>query len=587
VKIAETLPSDRRWRLVAWVGLVVVSAMCLSRLSGFGLADPDEGRYAEIPREMIKLGDWINPHLAYVDYFEKPPLLYWLVALSFRVFGASEWAARLVPAGAGILGVVLTHALGLRLFGRRAAVLAAAILITSPLYFALSQVLVTDMLLTACMTATLLALHQVHAGTHKRPWSVAAAVCAALGVLAKGPVALLIPGLTVLAFQLFRRDGTSVRALVTPWPIVTFVAVATPWFVAVSLAHPDFPYFYLVHENIGRLWSSEAGHPEPLAYYVPVLLGGFFPWTILVALLAGTKRSRAAARALASDGGLLLVLWSAIVVVAFTAVRAKLSPYVLPAFPAFALLLGGWLDRLLDDPVLPSLVSRFAGCVCIVGAVMVVARIVLAVAPAWSDALLHLNSGSPQAFVSAGTILALAMLATGLPSVQQRRVERSGSLAAVLLVAAGAACGQVAAVGARGVLETSRNVALAIEAIRAPGDTVIAYRQIMQGLFFYTGDRVIQVDGAGVYGELQFGAASAPDAADYFWIGRRRLREQWQSGHRVFIVVENEREDELTRFLDPPAHVLVRDDHRAVLVNFPPVASAAADRRHARTGPVS
>ena len=121
--------SDRRARLLGWAGLVAVCAMCLSRLAGFGLADPDEGRYAEIPREMIELRDWITPHLGYVNYFEKPPLLYWLVGLAFRVFGTSEWAARLVPACAGIVGVILTHALGVRLFGRRAALLAGAILI--------------------------------------------------------------------------------------------------------------------------------------------------------------------------------------------------------------------------------------------------------------------------------------------------------------------------------------------------------------------------------------------------------------------------------------------------------------------------
>jgi len=432
------------------------------------------------------------------------------------------------------------------------------------------------MLLTACMTGTLLALHQVRVARHHSIWAIAAAVSTALGVLAKGPVALLIPGVTAVAFQLLRRDGSSLRPLLSPWPVVAFVAVAVPWFVAVSFAHPDFPYFYVVHENIGRLWTSGVGHPEPLAYYVPVLLGGFFPWTILVALLAATERGRAAARGLASDPGLLLVLWSAIVIGIFTAAHAKLSPYVLPAFPAFALLLGGWLDRLLDDPALPPILSRFARCVCVIGATMIGVRIALAVVPAWWDALLHVNSGSPQAFVSAGTLLALAMLVTGVPSVRQRDVERWGSLATLLLLAAGAACGQVAAVGARGALETSRNVALAIEAIRAPGDTIVAYRQIMQGLFFYTGDRVIQVDGAGVYGELQLGASSAPDASDYFWVGKRRLTERWRSGQRVFIVMENEREEEVTRFLDPPARVLARDDHRVVLVNFSPVTMAAA-----------
>ena len=567
---------DRRSSLLGWAGLIVVSAMCLSRLAGFGLAEPDEGRYAEIPREMIELRDWITPHLGYVNYFEKPPLLYWLVGLSFRVFGTSEWAARLVPACAGIVGVIVTHALGVRLFGRRAALLAGAILITSPLYFALSQVLVIDMLLTLCTTGTLLAVHQCHATRNKHAWSIAAAACAALGVLAKGPVALVMPGLVALAFLMQRRDRATLRALASPWPTVVFVAIAMPWFVLVSLSHPDFPYFFLVHENLNRLWSSTVGHPEPFGYYLPVLLGGFFPWTMLVGLLWATHRGRAAARGMAPGPVLFLSLWGGIVVAIFTLARAKLSPYVLPAFPAFALLLGGWLDRALDDPALLRTLTRFARCVAVIAAAVVVMRLALGVVSTSWQASLHGNSGNPQAFLSGGTMLALAMLSAAIPVVRRRNIERIGNLGTLLLLIAGVACGQVAAVGARGALETSRNVALAVDAIRGPGDTVVAYGKVMQGLSFYTAERVIQAARNGMFGELQFGASSAPDATDFFWIGRRPLSERWRSGPRMFIVTEDDCEAGLAALLDPPPRVLARDGSRVVLVNFSPVSREAA-----------
>ena len=565
--------TDRRVRAMAWAGLVAVCAMCLSRLAGFALADPDEGRYAEIPREMLELRDWITPHLGYVNYFEKPPLMYWLVGLSFRLFGTSEWAGRLVPAGAAIVGVAVTHALGLRLFGRRAALLAGAILITSPLYFGLSQVLVIDMLLTACTTATLLALHQVRVARAKGAWAILSAACAAFGVLAKGPVGLVIPALTVLVFAALRRDRATLRAVFAPWPIFVFVAIVMPWFVAVSLAHPEFPYFFLVHENVDRLWSSAVGHPEPLAYYVPVVLGGFFPWTILVAVIAATDRGRAAARVMAPDAVLFLAVWAGIVIGIFTLARAKLSPYVLPAFPAFALFLGGWLDRLVDDPVLPAILSRFARCLAVVAAAVVAARVALGSAPASWQAVLHTASGTPRAFLSGGTKLALAMLVASAPLVRRRDIDRVGALGALVLLFGGTASGQLAAIGARGALETSRSVALAVDALRAPDDLVVVYGKIMQGVFFYTQGRVIQAEPDGVYGELQLGASSAPDAADFFWRGKRQLSERWGSGRHMFIVTEHDGAKSLATFLDPPPRVVAHDGSRVVLVNFSPLRS--------------
>jgi 4-amino-4-deoxy-L-arabinose transferase-like glycosyltransferase len=568
--------SDRRASFLEWAGLAAVCAMCLSRLAGFGLADPDEGRYAEISREMIELHDWVIPHLAYVNYFEKPPLLYWLVGLSFRLFGMSEWAARLVPACAAIGGVVLSYALGVRLLGRRGALLGAAILITSPLYFALSQVLIIDMLLTLCVSAMLAAIYQAHVAREKRRWAVAAAVAAGLGVLAKGPVALALPGLIALAFLRIRRDGLTIRAVLAPWPILVFAAIAVPWFALIARQHTDFPAFFFLRENLYRFATSQVGHPESPYYYVPVVLGGFFPWTLLVVLMGATASGRAAARRMPPDAVLFLSLWAAIVIGIFTLARAKLSPYVLPAFPALALLLGGWLDRALDDPALPRTLIRFARGVAGIAAAILVLRLGVSVLPAFVPAMLHRDCGNPQAFLFGGTMLALAMLPAAALAIRRRDVERVGGFGVLVLLIIGVACGEVAAIGGRSALDTSRNLALAVEEHRAPGDIVVAYDKVMQGLFFYTQSRVVQFDSEGAYGELQFGASSAHDRADFFWTGERRLSQRWRSGRHMFIVTGQECEQSLAASLDPAPEILARDGNRVVLVNFLTASSEAA-----------
>src|SRR5262245_10912358 len=149
--------SPRARRVLSAALFVLLAILYLGRLGGFPLQDPDEGRYAEIPREMLEQGDWITPRLNYVEYFEKPPLFYWLVAIAFRTFGTSEGAARLVPALSGLACIGVTYALGRRLFGRRAALVAAATLATAPLFFLFSQTLIIDMLLTLMLTTCLAA----------------------------------------------------------------------------------------------------------------------------------------------------------------------------------------------------------------------------------------------------------------------------------------------------------------------------------------------------------------------------------------------------------------------------------------------
>ena len=176
-----------RQRAFALIAVALLLAMYLSRIGGFVLQDPDEGRYAEIPREMIESGDWVTPKLFYVKYFEKPPLLYWLTAISFETFGVSEGSARLVPALSGLASIFLTFLLGVRLCGRRAAWIGSGMLATMPLFFALSQAILIDMLLTACMTATMLGVYAAHTAEDKRRWALAGRAVGRAGRARQGP----------------------------------------------------------------------------------------------------------------------------------------------------------------------------------------------------------------------------------------------------------------------------------------------------------------------------------------------------------------------------------------------------------------
>ena len=567
--------SRRYADLIALLGLALVMVMFLSRIGGFPLADPDEGRYAEIPREMIELHDWVTPRLNYVKYFEKPPLFYWLVGLSFRAFGMTEWSARLVPALSGLLVVVVTYLLGRSMIGPRGALIASAVLATSPLFFAMSQVVIIDMLLTACMTVALAAAYAAHRSASPLRWAVLAAAATGLGVLAKGPIALLLTGGIVLSFLALRRDGATIGLFLGRRPILVFLAVVAPWFILVSVRNPEFPHFFFVRENFERFASAAVGHPEGPFYYLPVVFGGLFPWTLLAGVLAVHRLGRERLRAIPSDAWLFLGLWGAIEVGFFSLSSAKLAPYVLPAFPAFALLLGGWIDGLLDDePTRAVILPRFIRCLAwLAGLLLAVSLVGLLFAGPIADWLRR-----DRVDVFAANFAVMLFTAALLPlialNLRPRLMAHAGAFATLAVVVIGVGIGLAGAVGGRTITKTARDLAVAIVPEKSPSDLLVAYRKVMPGLSFYTRGRVVQVQ---AYGELDFGAEQSSDEAEFFWDDTERLESEWRSSRRVFIATNRDLEETLAARLDPRPKVLARDGNRVVLVNFAPLRSAARD----------
>lgn len=345
-----TAPARRQEHSLLCPLLVLLAAVVLffSRLDA-PLLEPQEARYAEIPRQMLEQGSpggWMTPVLHGQPYLDKPPLLYWLVMLSYSTFGVHDWAARLVPGAAGCLTVLLLFFWGRRLAGERAALAGALVLCLSARFVYLGRMLTFDVLLSLFVTAALAAAHRALDGGGRRWWLAAGLACG-LGLLTKGPVALALVAGPVLVFAAL--DRRAVRPGWGGWGLFAgaAVAVAAPWYVAAALRHPGFLSDFFWRHNFLR-YAAPFDHVEPPWFYLPGVLLGMLPWTLLLPGLARFlfRHSRRIARQRTSALGFCLLsgLWGLLF---FSLAGCKRAVYVLPALPPLALALGCYLDALL------------------------------------------------------------------------------------------------------------------------------------------------------------------------------------------------------------------------------------------------
>ncbi|WP_129780428.1 phospholipid carrier-dependent glycosyltransferase [Peristeroidobacter soli] len=342
---AAALPAAARVRLQTLLVVASIAALTIVWFAlalGRPLANPDEGRYAEIPREMVLRGDWVTPHLNGVAYLEKPPLQYWATAAVYKFFGEGEWTARVCTMLAAWLNVLLMFLLGRRLWGIRAGVLAAAFLGSTVLHFLMGQILTLDMAFTFLLTAMLCAfcMTQVTRGVAPREsghWMRAAWLLLALAVLTKGIAALVIAGAVLTLYVLWQRDWAVLRTLRPVSGVVIFAVVAGPWFYLVARANPEFLHFFFIEQHFQRYLTDAAQRIEPWWYFIAILAAGTLPWLpqMAGALCNGWRTSHRPGQ---FDARRLLWVWCVFVLVFFSLSNSKLAPYVLPILPPLALL---------------------------------------------------------------------------------------------------------------------------------------------------------------------------------------------------------------------------------------------------------
>ena len=334
-----------RSNLRNWLLLAIFTIAWFCNLGYRHLAKSDEGRYAEIPREMVASGDWLTPRLNGFKYFEKPPLQYWTTAAAFSVFGQTEWAARLWSGLTGFFGVLLVFWFGNRLLGPPVGLYGAAVVASSAIYVSIGHMLTLDMGLTLFMSASVfsiaLAQRDQASEAERRRWMLLAWTAAALAVLSKGLIGIVLPAGAVALYVLVERDWKVLARLHTVSGALLFAAIAAPWFVAVSIVNPEFFRFFFIHEHFERFLTHVHRRDEPAWYFIPVLLAGVLPW--ILSLFPALWRAWRRSPDVTFQPKRFLLLWCVLVFVFFSASGSKLSSYILPIFPALALLIGSAL----------------------------------------------------------------------------------------------------------------------------------------------------------------------------------------------------------------------------------------------------
>jgi 4-amino-4-deoxy-L-arabinose transferase-like glycosyltransferase len=516
-----------RWRVLA--ALLAFLVLWFGLLGLRGLYFPDEGRYAEIPREMLASGDFVTPRLDGFPYFEKPPLQYWLTAAVFAVAGEHAWTARLVPAVAGLAAVVAVLVTVRRLAGRRAGGMAAAMMAGSVGYFLATQFVTLDMLLTALLTCALCAFllaqdARATAADHRRWMLVAWALCA-LAVLTKGLVGLALPMLAIALYVVVSRDVGVLRRLELRRGLLVLLAIAVPWFVLVQLRNPGFAEFFFVREHWQRFTQPLHRRTGPPWYFVPIALVFLAPWLPALAAALARPRTTAPAAPTTFSATRFAWCWAAAIFAFFSVSSSKLPAYIMPALAGVAVAGGIALARDVAAALRITAWSTLALGV-------LVAAVAWPAADGFKVEMLHESYAE-----SAGWLLlaGVVLVATGLLARRQLQDGRPLRALAVLVlgILAGCQAGVVLAHRIDAYFSSERVVRLATGGAR-PFRTDLPFYSVDlfdQTVPFYLGRTVILVK---EQGEVDSGIAAAPQnyIADLATFAQR-----WREGGDAYAVM--------------------------------------------------
>ncbi len=530
---------------------LAVGLLYFSALGTVPLLEPDEGRYAEIPREMLASGDFVTPRLNGVVYLEKPPLYYWGTAASLRLFGQTEFGARWFPAAASVAGVLLTYWMGATLAGWRTGLYSAIVLSTSLYYYVIGRLHTPDMTLAVLLALSIFPGYLALSGrSRSRSPLVLSYGAAGLAFLTKGLVGIVFPLAVLLLWLVFSRRAREVAKVFSLTGVGLFLAVVLPWIVLVQRENPDFLWFFFVHEHVLRYATKIHRHDEPFWYFLPLLLAGFVPWIAFLRRVAVSVRG-AGGGFLPREDLLFLVTWALFIVLFFSFSGSKLPTYIAPVFPPLAVLFGRglvlWVEQE-DGSVRCRFPLALAGTL---------AAVILAV-PAFSR---HGTDPATWAQVCALPV-ALILLWGAVPLfVRRLGTERVVLLSFLLLALFLTSLNRPMALFL-GSYKSVKHLSGSLEGILRPEDVLAQYGTYRQGLVFYTKRRTILVEETG---ELAFGAERAKDRADYF-LSDREFQRLWDSPRRVFCLFKRDAMP-LIREKFPGHRLLYRSDEGILIVN--------------------
>ncbi|MDO4988010.1 MAG: glycosyltransferase family 39 protein [Synergistes sp.] len=512
-----------RSKKFVFIAAVVMLCVYIVPLGSYPLMEPDEGRYAEIPREMIESGNYITPMLNYVKYFEKPAFLYHINAVAFKVLGENEFAARIGTALCAVGGALATAALAAFIYGRAAGIIAGFVTATSLLYFAIGTINITDMPLSFFMTVAFAAFYVAHRKDDKKYYLLFYLSCA-MALLTKGLIGIVLPGAVIFFYILATKQWKLFyKPLYIPG-IILFFAVSVPWFYMVCRDNPDFFRFFFIQEHFLRYATKMHGRYEPFWFFLPMIPAGLLPWTAFLSALFSKK---SVLRSPHTDeeklGGIYLIFWFSVILIFFSFSSSKLIPYIVPCLPPLAVLIGGDAARMINDRswhgfVLPALFVT----TWLLG-------LTLLIYPNFSEYVTFARVWHIS--LKAGLAL-IAMPLLALYFTRRGRKDFEKAICSLIVCAIFFIWGLQ---GIYGIVASERTMKYVAEVIMKDvrsDDTLVSYNEVLQGLSFYTGRRVAVV---GDGGELSYGA-SCPEGKGWFF-SEEEFEKMWLDGDKDYIVV--------------------------------------------------
>ena len=548
---------DRQTLLLFAGVLFAASFFLFFRLGDRAFRNPDEGRYAEVAREIVRSADWMKPTLYGVGYLRKPILFYWLIAASFRMFGENEWAARLVPALASLFGLAAVFWFSFRFFGRKTALFACAILASNLWYLQVGRYLVIDAVFTLFILGCLFSFYLgLHSEKNKNAWFGCFYVSLALAFLAKGLIAIAIPAVSIGAYLVSTgRFLKTLREMRLFLGIPVFLLLAGPWYLLMEVREPGFLKFFFGHEHWLRLVSADFEHQEPWFYYLAVFPLMFLPWVLF---WRPTRQVFArTGRELSDDTALFLGMSIAATLIFFSLSRSKMPTYIFPCLPLGAILLArGWTRWLESRPALGWPENS-------VLALLVVSAIGLMVVPAW--VLERHPNKFPEAVLSNLKVLGGGLLAGAVVCWRSNRRGRTTRFFYSLAAAMG-----LVSLLFTFTMETmnrqysTKAFALYLKDKASAGDEIFIYDH--PGPFydfaFYL-DRDVKL--VGLEGELEF--SRHDPRAEKVSVSREAFSDLLRRDERLYCLIRRSDFKELEERLGLKLNVLMEDPRKVLFIS--------------------
>ncbi|MDR1361614.1 MAG: glycosyltransferase family 39 protein [Holosporaceae bacterium] len=529
-------------------------------------ASPDEGRYVEIPREMVVSGDYITPRLNGLKYFEKPPLFYWLQAAALKAFGLNEVSMRVWLVIFAVWGCLSVFLMGVNVHSPPAGLAASALLATNVMYYAHSRLILIDLLFSTLLSGVLwcffAAFVQKDRPKHREKIIILMYVLCALACLAKGLVGMLLPALTAFLWIMFSKNWKKIPEMLSVYGILAFLLIFLPWHLMVMLKNPDFFHFYFIVEHFLRYTTKIHHRYQPVWFFLPVLLVGLLPWTGFALMAIKDAWTNIRTKGERHLENTFLFCWIFGVLGFFSFSGSKLIPYILPVMQPLALMTGIGIVRSLESTDGNQHFRRAAWlnlalCAIALGSYWMLTTSI-------SDVLQ--NEDASRALNALICILLLSMLVL-LASIGEKysKLSPTNALLAFVFLAANLmwTLHKASCYYQEVRKPSTKSMASFIRLNKMADDLIFCYGYYYQDFPVYLGSTVNVVD---FVGELEFGAAAAPDkkalwTAPEFW-------NFWNTtNQRIFLLLSRERYREVFATQVKMHNILNFDKYFVVISN--------------------